>query len=86
MMPAVMGRIAAALLSLTWPGLGQVYNRQFAKGLVLCLIQLALTLFFVYFEAIPLPILTLTMAPLALWAGWDAYRVAALRAFYRTFE
>ncbi len=86
MMPALMGRIVAALLSLTWPGLGQIFNRQFAKGLVLCLIQLALASFFVFFEGIPLSILTLVMAPLALWAGWDAYRVAALRAFYRTFE
>lgn len=40
----------------------------------------------VYFGNIPLSILTLTMAPLALWAGWDAYRVAAVRSFYRRFE
>lgn len=81
-----MSRVAAALLSLFWPGLGQIYNRQFAKGFVLCLIQLALAAFFVFFESIQLPVLTLVMAPLALWAGWDAYRVAALRSFYRSFE
>ena len=81
-----MGRIVAALLSLTWPGLGQVYNRQLKKGLVLCLIQLALASFFVLFGGLPLSILTPVMMPLALWAGWDAYRVAALRSFYKRFE
>lgn len=82
----MVDRIVATLLSLTWPGLGQLYNRQFAKGLLLCLIQLVATTFFVLFQDIPLSVVTLALGPFALWAGWDAYRVAAIRSFYRTFE
>lgn len=79
-------RLIATLLSLTWPGLGQLYNRQALKGLALCLVQLALVSFFVAFGSIPLAVVTLVMVPLAVRAGWDAYRVAAVRAFYRAFE
>ncbi len=82
----MVGRIVATLLSLTWPGLGQLYNRQLAKGLLLCLIQSVATTFFVVSRDVPLSVVTFALGPFALWAGWDAYRVAAIRSFYRTFE
>jgi TM2 domain-containing membrane protein YozV len=79
-------RIVATVLSFIWPGLGQIYNRQLVKGLVLSVIMLVACAFFVLFADIPLSVVTVVLMPYMLLAAWDAYRTAAVRAFYRPFE
>jgi TM2 domain-containing membrane protein YozV len=79
-------RIVATVLSFIWPGLGQIYNRQLVRGLVLSVIMLVACAFFVQFADIPLSVVTVVLMPYMLLAAWDAYRTAAVRAFYRPFE
>lgn len=58
--------IIAAILSLITPGLGQIYNGQLIKGIIVSIIFYALTLYFFYFEFFR----TFTGAITALYIMW----------------
>jgi TM2 domain-containing membrane protein YozV len=73
-LPALPIRIPrlALLLSLLWPGLGQVYNRQVRKGALLALLYATSLLLIIY-----APPLGFIMAALLLvYGGANAYHVA----------
>lgn len=72
--PALPTRIPrlALLLSLLWPGVGQVYNGQVRKGILLLLLY-AMSLLLI-FES---PMGLVTTALLLVYGIVDAYRVAA---------
>lgn len=62
----------AALLSLLFTGMGQMYNGQMRKGAIFSIIQL------VNFSLIPMGIGVATAPIFALYAAFDAFRVADL--------
>jgi TM2 domain-containing membrane protein YozV len=62
----------AALLSLLFTGMGQMYNGQMRKGALFSIIQL------VNFSLIPVGIGVATVPIFALYAAFDAFRVADL--------
>ncbi len=78
-------RIIAVLLSFAFPDLGQLYNRQPAKGLWF-LVSQSPAMLLAGFTDVPLSMVLLVCGVPGVWAAWDAYTVAGRRAFYRAFE
>lgn len=76
----------AAVLSLLWPGLGQVYNGRFRKGVVLLCLAAAWQLLGIgAVEAFRWWLSSLAgYFLLLLYAAWDGFRVARRLADYRT--
>ncbi len=65
--------IAAAVMSALWPGLGQLFNREFPKGIGL--MSFAAICWWYWFGFIPLILLIATY----IYATRDAYRAAMRR-------
>jgi TM2 domain-containing membrane protein YozV len=60
----------AAVLSFFWTGVGQIYNGQLVKGIILILVQMVnAALMFVLIGFITYPIVW-------IWGMYDAYKVA----------
>lgn len=60
----------AAVLSFFWTGVGQIYNGEIVKGIILILVQLVnAALMFVLIGFITYPIVW-------IWGMYDAYKVA----------
>jgi TM2 domain-containing membrane protein YozV len=84
--PRARSPFAAAFLSLIFPGLGQLYNREFLKGVLFIVPGAVLT--WLFMRAVPTDILALAQPPASLifpmllllavwlWAIIDAWRVA----------
>lgn len=67
----------AAILSLFIPGLGQIYNGQIVKGIIILFVDIILTITAFVLTAILIGIvLWLPVFIISLYAMWDAYETA----------